>query len=59
MDIKKVIANASFVFDEFEEILKEERNQNKDCEMTNKEISTICNEHKTLYLLWDGAFSAA
>ena len=35
-DIKKMIANASFEFDEFEEILKEEHNQNKDCETTNK-----------------------
>ena len=58
-DIKKVISNASFVFNEFGEILKEECNQNKDCEITNKEISTICNGHKILYLLWDGAFSAA
>jgi hypothetical protein len=59
MDPKKLIVNASFVFDEFETILKEERNQNQECELADKEISTICNNHKSLYLLWDWAFLAA
>ena len=54
MDIKKLFANASFVFDEFEEKMKEKRDQNNDCEMTDKQITTIYNRHIILYLIWDG-----
>ena len=41
MDIKKVTANATFLFDRFAGILKEERDKNRDCEMTDIEIDQI------------------
>ena len=59
MDTKKVTANATFLFDRFAGILKEERDKNRDCEMTDIEIDPICDEYKTRFLLWDGAFSTA
>ena len=60
MDIKKAIANAGFVFDEFAKICNKERARNKNCLSTDADIDNkICFDHKQVYLLWDGAFSAA
>lgn len=57
MDIKKVISNASYVFDEFAKILVEYKRP--DCKVKDEVIKRICAEHKLSLLLWDGAFSAA
>ena len=57
MGIKRVITNASFVFGEFAKILKE--GKRNDCEVTDADIDFLCEQHKQVYLLWDGAFAAA
>ena len=56
MDIKKFIANASFVFDEFSKILEAKK---KEDSMTNSEIDLLCKQHRELFLLWDGEISLA
>ena len=56
MDIKKFIANASFVFDEFSKILKANK---KEDSMTSLEIDLLCKQHRELFLLWDGEISLA
>ena len=56
MDIKKLIANASFVFDEFPKILKASK---KEDSITNPGIDLLCKQHRELFLLWDGTFSLA
>mmetsp|Transcript_25197 Transcript_25197/g.59957 ORF Transcript_25197/g.59957 Transcript_25197/m.59957 type:complete len:527 (+) Transcript_25197:876-2456(+) len=55
-DIRKVIANASYVFDEFAKILKEDRKADG---LSETEIDKLCEDHKLTFLLWDGAFSTA
>ena len=57
MDIKKVIANCTHVFDSFATLLKS--NKKEDSPLTNEDIETLCEQHKQLMLLWDGAFAAA
>lgn len=57
MDIKKVISNATYVFDEFGKILVEYKRP--DCKMKDEVIKPICEEHKLCLLLWDSAFLAA
>jgi hypothetical protein len=57
MDIKKVIANSAYVFDEFATILKEHKRPG--CKLSDMDIDFICEQHKLCLLLWDGAFSAA
>jgi hypothetical protein len=52
VDIKKLVANASFVFDKFATILKVEKREG--CEV---DIDKLCQQHKECLLLWDGAFS--
>ena len=57
-DIKKVIfADTALIFDEFEEILKE--NRKEDPPYSISQIETLCQSHKEVFLLWDGAFSLA
>jgi hypothetical protein len=58
-DIKKVIANAAYVFDEFADILKKEENRNANSSMSTAEIDLLCENTKQLFLLWDGAFALA
>ena len=55
-DIKNVIANASFIFDEFKKILLENKNNNG---TTEEAIKKMCADHKILYHLWDGEFFMA
>jgi hypothetical protein len=58
MDIKKVIANSAYVFDEFATILKERKRPG--CKLSDMDIDFICEQYKFCLLLWwDGAFSAA
>ena len=59
VDIKRVIANAPFVFSKFATILKDEKRKNPNCTLTDKDIDILCNRYKELYLLWDGAFATA
>ena len=55
-DIKKVMDNAALVFDRFTKILKAGR---EDCSVSQEEIETVCLQYKSVFLLWDGAFSYA
>ena len=57
VDIKKVIGNAAYIFDEFAVILKE--NKKADSPMSNAAIDKLCADTKQLFLLWDGAFALA
>jgi hypothetical protein len=56
MDIKKLIANSTYVFEEFATSLKEHKRD--DCKLSDIDIKIICEKHKHCLLLWDGAFSA-
>jgi len=56
-DILKVVANATFIFDEFAKIFKEFKRE--DCVMSDDDITKLCEQHKLVFLLWDGAFSHA
>ena len=56
MDIKQIIANATFIFNEFKKTLLEDR---KNDGMSEEAIKKMCADHKTFHLLWNGAFSLA
>ena len=52
-----VIANATYVFDEFAVILINHKRPN--CKLSDAAIKRIFEEHMMCLLLWDGAFSSA
>jgi hypothetical protein len=56
-DIKKVMNNVSYLFDEFSLILKSGKQSN--CELSNNNIDKLCRHFQSVFLLWDGAFSYA
>ena len=56
-DIKKVMNNVSYLFDEFASILKSGKRSN--CELSDGHIDTLCRHFQSVFLLWDGAFSYA
>jgi hypothetical protein len=56
-DIKKVMNNVSYLFDEFSSILKSGKRSN--CELSDDHIDTLCRHFQLVFLLWDGAFSYA
>mmetsp|Transcript_15746 Transcript_15746/g.34083 ORF Transcript_15746/g.34083 Transcript_15746/m.34083 type:complete len:227 (+) Transcript_15746:498-1178(+) len=56
MDIKKVMDNALYIFDRFSTILKEGKREGS---LSDESIDAKCEEYKTAFLLWDGAFSFA
>ncbi len=56
-DIKKVMNNASHVFDNFSLIFKEGKRE--DCVLSNAEIESLCLHFCKAFVLWDGAFSLA
>lgn len=56
-DIKKVMNNASYVFNEFAAIFKEGKRQN--CQLTDDNIDSLCLHFREVFVLWDGAFSVA
>ena len=56
-DIKKVMNNVSYLFDEFASILKSGKRSN--CELSDGHIDTLCLHFQSVFLLWDGAFSYA
>jgi hypothetical protein len=56
-DIKRVMNNATYLFDKFAVILK--KGQKVDCQFEDANIDTLCAQFKAVFLLWDGAFSLA
>ena len=56
-DIKKVMNNATYVFDQFAILFKEGRRPN--CVLSEDEIDALCVHFREVFVLWDGAFSYA
>ncbi len=56
-DFKKVINNASHIFDQLAAVLKE--GERKDCLLSDDDIGLLCLHFREVYVLWDGAFSFA
>ena len=54
-DVKKVINNASHIFNQLEAILKE--GERKNCLLSDDDIGLLCLHFWEVYVLWDGAFS--
>ena len=58
-DIIKVMNNASYIFDQFTSLLHEGEGRRDGCTLTKEDIEKRCEEYKSAFLLWDGAFSFA
>jgi len=56
-DIKKVMNNASHIFDQFAVIFQE--GKRKDCLLSDDGIKEMCMHFREVYVLWDGEFSLA
>ena len=56
-DIKKVMNNAAYLFDDFSSLLQAGKREG--CELDNGCIDALCQHFKLVFLLWDGAFSLA
>ena len=56
-DIKKVMNNATHLFDKFAAIFKE--GKRVDCQLTDADIDSLCLHFREVYVLWDGAFALA
>jgi hypothetical protein len=56
-DIKKVMNNATHIFDQFAAICKEGKRE--ECLLTDADIDCMCLHFWEVYVLWDGAFSLA
>ena len=56
-DIKKIMNNAKYIFDSFAKLLT--RGKRIGCKLNDNQIVDKCNKYEHLFLLWDGAFSAA
>jgi hypothetical protein len=56
-DIKKVMNNASHIFDKFAAILKE--GKRKECLLSDADIKSMCLRFWEVYVLWDRAFLLA
>ena len=56
-DVKKVMKNASHIFDQLAAKLKE--GKRKDCLLSDDDIGLLCLHFREVYVLWDGAFSFA
>jgi hypothetical protein len=56
-DIKKVMNNASHIFDQFAAILK--GGKREECLLADADIDSMCLHFREVYVLWDGAFSLA
>jgi hypothetical protein len=56
-DIKKVMNNASHIFDQFAAILK--GGEREECLLADSDIDLMCLHFREVYVLWDGAFSLA
>ncbi len=53
-DIKKVMNNATYLFDAFAVIFKEGKREG--CLLSNADINSMCLPFREVYVLWDGAF---
>ena len=56
-DIKKVMNNATHLFDAFTAIFKEGKREG--CLLSDADIDTMCLHFREVYVLWDGAFALA
>jgi hypothetical protein len=56
-DIKKVMNNASYIFDQFAAIFKE--GKRKECLLVDADINLMCLHFWEVYVLWNGAFLLA
>jgi len=56
-DIKKVMNNATHLFDKFSSLLQSEKRD--ECELDNNSINALCQHFKMVFVLWDGAFLLA
>ncbi len=56
-DIKKVMNNATHLFDTITAIFKEGKRDG--CLMSNADIDSMCLHFREVYVLWDGAFLLA
>ncbi len=56
-DIKKVMNNATYLFDTFAVIFKEGKREG--CLLSDADINSMCLHFREVYVLWDGAFSLA
>ena len=56
-DIKKVMNNSSYLFDQFKLILISGKRDG--CELEDDHIEELCKHFQTAFLLWDGAFASA
>jgi hypothetical protein len=56
-DIKKVMNNATYLFDGFTVIFKEGKREG--CLLSNADINLMCLHFREVYVLWDGAFFLA
>ena len=56
-DIKKVMNNASHIFDQFAAIFK--GGKREECLLADADIDSMCLHFWEVYVLWDGAFSLA
>jgi len=56
-DIKKVMNNATHIFDEFAAILR--NGARVGCVLSNDGIDSMCLHFREVFVLWDGAFSLA
>ena len=56
-DIRKVMTNASYIFDSFAIIFKAGKRPN--CALSDANIDALCLQFREVFVLWDGAFSLA
>ena len=56
-DIKKVMNNATHVFEEFAVIFKEGKREN--CTLSNEAMDAMCVHFREVFVLWDAAFLLA
>jgi hypothetical protein len=56
-DIKKLLNNTTYLFNEFSSLLKSGKQDN--CELEDNGIDALCKHFMLVFVLWDGAFSLA
>jgi hypothetical protein len=56
-DIKKIMSNATYLFDKFSALSKSGKQD--DCKLEDDDIDALCAHFKLVFVLWDGAFALA
>ena len=56
-DIKKVMNNATYVFDQLALIFEDWKRS--DCLLTSNDIKALCLHYKEVFVLWDASFLLA